>query len=471
MYTTSDIDMVETGLDESVQQQSSPNQAQVNSNVLEATKRTLSPVTNTRGKNSKVKKANKKKGRKLLLVVSDDEEDNKPSTKLKRPKKEKVLDLPTFGIGHSLGSLVHLLIGSRYAVQRNGNVLMAFNNKEASMAIPLFSPVLVPMVQNIGPLLSQIASSSTFHLGVLDNPGQKDKCFLCGKTGEIDEKDHVVPKKPLQFLNIWTLREYLEYEIGIPGCRIKIDFERIIDDFIFMCFFVGNDFLPNMPTLEIREPLADAYGLRINENGRWEWIIAPGVSPSSRYQHAAVFVGARLHVIGGSVRGGRGVNGEAAIAVLDTAAGVWSDRNGLVTSSYTSKGQAEPDPCLELLRRCRHAAASVDTQGAIDLLLAVYKKKFKVLGGYLTDGCKKTLKRELDLYSVIFYQIIISSGRSKTCSARSRSKDFWFWDDLCSRTFAGDAFKVPLVIQLTDDEKCIFKDISVLSRGEQKIGS
>ncbi|KAL8113104.1 hypothetical protein AgCh_020431 [Apium graveolens] len=109
-------------------------------------------------------------------------------------------------------------------------------------------------------------------------------------------------------------------------------------------------------------PLADAYGLRINENGRWEWTIAPGVSPSSRYQHAAVFVGARLHVTGGSVRGGRGVHGEAAVAVLDTAAGVWSDRNGLVTSSYTNKGQTEPDPCLELLRRCRHAAASVDTQ-------------------------------------------------------------------------------------------------------------
>ncbi|WOG89749.1 hypothetical protein DCAR_0208988 [Daucus carota subsp. sativus] len=109
-------------------------------------------------------------------------------------------------------------------------------------------------------------------------------------------------------------------------------------------------------------PLSDAYGLRINRNGQWEWTLAPGVSPSSRYQHAAVFVGARLHVTGGSVRGGRGVQGEAAVAVLDTAAGVWLDRNGLVTSSQPSKGQAEPDPSLELLRRCRHAAASVDTQ-------------------------------------------------------------------------------------------------------------
>ena len=49
------------------------------------------------------------------------------------------------------------------------------------------------------------------------------------------------------------------------------------------------------------------------------------------------------------------------LKVLDTAAGVWLDRNGLVTSSRT-KGQADQDPSLELLRRCRHAAASVDTQ-------------------------------------------------------------------------------------------------------------
>ncbi|GMI67561.1 hypothetical protein like AT5G47860 [Hibiscus trionum] len=79
--------------------------------------------------------------------------------------QETVHDVPTFGIGHSLGSVIHLLIGSRYAVQRSGNVLMAFNNKEASIAIPLFSPVLVPMAQSIGPFLSQIASMPTIRMG------------------------------------------------------------------------------------------------------------------------------------------------------------------------------------------------------------------------------------------------------------------------------------------------------------------
>ncbi|KAI5065953.1 hypothetical protein GOP47_0018577 [Adiantum capillus-veneris] len=74
-------------------------------------------------------------------------------------------NLPVFGVGHSMGALMQLLIGARYAVQRAGNVLISFNNKEASRAIPLFSPVIVPMAQNIGPLISQLMSSPTVRYG------------------------------------------------------------------------------------------------------------------------------------------------------------------------------------------------------------------------------------------------------------------------------------------------------------------
>ncbi|WOL16471.1 serine/threonine-protein phosphatase [Canna indica] len=109
-------------------------------------------------------------------------------------------------------------------------------------------------------------------------------------------------------------------------------------------------------------PLSDAYGLLMHTNGQWEWTLAPGVSPSPRYQHSAVFVGARLHVTGGALKGGRNIDGEGAIAVLDTAAGVWLDRNGIVTSTRTHKSATDHDGSLELLRRCRHASASVGTK-------------------------------------------------------------------------------------------------------------
>ncbi|KAF7074489.1 hypothetical protein CFC21_079349 [Triticum aestivum] len=109
-------------------------------------------------------------------------------------------------------------------------------------------------------------------------------------------------------------------------------------------------------------PLSSAYGLAKHRDGRWEWAIAPGVSPSPRYQHAAVFVNARLHVSGGALGGGRMVEDSSSVAVLDTAAGVWCDTKSVVTTPRTGRYSADAaggDAAVELTRRCRHAAAAV----------------------------------------------------------------------------------------------------------------
>eukprot|EP00040_Diaphanoeca_grandis_P030713 m.182203 g.182203 ORF g.182203 m.182203 type:complete len:1141 (-) comp32100_c0_seq5:140-3562(-) len=92
-------------------------------------------------------------------------------------------------------------------------------------------------------------------------------------SGEAVEDVLEEPPKPFQIIKISILREYLQKEFSSGDYRTVGGFnlERTIDDFILMCFFVGNDFLPHLPSMEIREgaidTIIDLYKTIFNELG------------------------------------------------------------------------------------------------------------------------------------------------------------------------------------------------------------
>jgi len=101
-------------------------------------------------------------------------------------------------------------------------------------------------------------------------PNEPKPCAICGQGGHEKEDCQGLPQTEGQedddnpapfvgndvefiFIRLHVLREYLERDLKMEGIPFGYDFERALDDWVFMCFFVGNDFLPHLPSLEIRE--------------------------------------------------------------------------------------------------------------------------------------------------------------------------------------------------------------------------
>lgn len=57
--------------------------------------------------------------------------------------------LPIYGIGHSMGCKLHLLIGSLFAVKRAGNIIISFNNYPARRAIPFVEQLEINPAFNV----------------------------------------------------------------------------------------------------------------------------------------------------------------------------------------------------------------------------------------------------------------------------------------------------------------------------------
>jgi 5'-3' exoribonuclease 2 len=85
---------------------------------------------------------------------------------------------------------------------------------------------------------------------------EKHVSILRNQLTETFQPDH----NRFCYFNLHTYRERLKKDFeDIEGMQ----FERFVDDFIFLCFFVGNDFLPHVPLVSIKtrgiELLLDHY--------------------------------------------------------------------------------------------------------------------------------------------------------------------------------------------------------------------
>lgn len=100
-----------------------------------------------------------------------------------------------------------------------------------------------------------------------------------------------------QLLHLSILREYLAIEFAYGLDPETYDLERLIDDFVFMTFLVGNDFLPHMPTLDISDGAFDllfnTYKQQKSEWGQGQYLTSSGeITDAARLEAFLNVIGA-----------------------------------------------------------------------------------------------------------------------------------------------------------------------------------
>jgi hypothetical protein len=106
--------------------------------------------------------------------------------------------LPIYGMGHSMGCKLHLLIGSLYSVERAGNILMSFNNFPVRRAIPFIEQLDLDATLN----LEFTPSPEETNLLIAKNYEVRRNLLIRFNNDEIDQTATLSPVLQERFPNM-----------------------------------------------------------------------------------------------------------------------------------------------------------------------------------------------------------------------------------------------------------------------------
>ena len=130
---------------------------------------------------------------------------NRFETVLERLQKTNKLNrgyLPIYGVGHSMGCKLHLLIGSLYDVERAGNILISFNNYPVSKAVPFMEQFNLTPVLNVEFAPSPLETEKL----IAEHYSVRRNLLLKFTQDEIDQTASLNSVLQARFPNMVTLR-------------------------------------------------------------------------------------------------------------------------------------------------------------------------------------------------------------------------------------------------------------------------